>query len=320
MGMPGAIIALLVEKFFGYPRTMQNLFGHPVEWMGALISWFSKNLNWGAPKSRRLAGFFMLAVLLACSLMLALAAGFLLSLLPFGWLWQAIIASAFLSQNHLAKAVNGVAAALKVSIEEARIAVSHIVGRDVSSLERAEISRGAIETLAENASDGFIAPLFYLIIFGLPGIVVYKAINTADSMVGHLSEEYSDFGYASAKLDDVVNWVPARICALLFIVAAFIFSFADGERALKTILRDGPKHRSPNAGWPEAAMAGALGFGLGGVRSYKGQKIDLPQMGDGRRELNEGDIELALKLYKIMGHFTLISMFFTGSIFFLLQY
>src|SRR5690606_23743679 len=149
--------------------------------------------------------------------------------------------------------------------------VSQIVGRDPESLDESGVARAAVESLAESASDGVIAPLFWLVLGGLPGIALYKAVNTADSMVGHRNERYRDFGWASARFDDLVNWIPARLTALLFAGAAFWVKGADPERSWTTALRDAGKHASPNAGWPEAAMAGALGFALGGPRSYDGE-------------------------------------------------
>jgi adenosylcobinamide-phosphate synthase len=178
--------------------------------------------------------------------------------------------------------------------------VSQIVGRDPETLDEAGVSRAAIESLAESASDGVIAPLFWLVIGGLPGIALYKAVNTADSMIGHKTEKYIGFGWASARLDDVLNWLPARLTALLFCGAAFWVKGADAERGWTTTLRDARKHDSPNAGWPEAAVAGALGFSLGGSRAYGGEVHQLPEFGNGRRDLGPADIRKSLELYAMM--------------------
>jgi adenosylcobinamide-phosphate synthase len=175
--------------------------------------------------------------------------------------------------------------------------VAQIVGRDPETLDNAGVSRAAIESLAESTSDGIIAPLFWLILGGLPGVALYKAINTADSMIGHKTEKHIEFGWAAARLDDLVNWLPARLSALLVAGAAFWVKGADAEKAWTTALRDARKHASPNAGWPEAAFAGALGFALGGPRSYAGETVDMPTLGTGRTDLGPADIRKALDLF-----------------------
>jgi len=175
--------------------------------------------------------------------------------------------------------------------------VSQIVGRDPETLDEAGVARAAVESLAESTSDGVVAPLFWLILGGLPGILLYKAANTADSMVGHRTARYAEFGWASARFDDLVNWIPARLSALLIAGAAFLVRRADPEAAWGTALRDAKKHDSPNAGWPEAAFAGALGFELGGPRMYDGEIHQLPSFGDGRAGLGPLDILKSLELY-----------------------
>jgi adenosylcobinamide-phosphate synthase len=175
--------------------------------------------------------------------------------------------------------------------------VSHIVGRDPEALDEAAVARAAIESLAESTSDGVIAPLFFLILGGLPGIALYKAVNTADSMIGHKTERHLQFGWAAARFDDLLNLIPARLTALLIAGAAFFLKGAHPEAAWSTALSDAKKHESPNAGWPEAAFAGALGFRLGGPRSYGGEPVDLPSFGTGRADLTPSDIERALLLY-----------------------
>ncbi len=315
-----AIVALSFERVFAYPMVLQMLYRHPVEWMGSFIAWFEAHYNQGLAIERKRAGMIMLFFLVFFSLLISVLLVYLTNLLPFGWFFQGLIAFTLLSQNQLGKAVKAVADGLEISLQNGREAVRHIVGRDVKNLDAAEVSRAGIETLAENASDGFIAPLFYLLIFGLPGIVIYKAINTADSMVGHKSEKYKDFGYASAVIDDVVNYIPARICALLFVLAAMIYRPASWQGAIRSVKQDAKKHASPNAGWPESAFAGALGFGLGGKRSYKGEMLDLAQMGDGRRDLGVKDINSSLGFYNLMSGFVLYLVFIAGFIFMILQY
>jgi len=301
MNMLIGLIALIAEPLLGYPALLQARIGHPVQWMGALIDLFDRHMNDEATqaKTRRRAGIIMLVVLCTITALLTLTISLLLHRLPFGWVAEALLASVFLAHRQLGQAVRAVADGLEASLLRGREAVSHIVGRDTKALEEEEVARAAIETLAENASDGVIAPLFWLLIFGLPGIAVYKAINTADSMVGHLNARFADFGWVSAKTDDVVNWVPARLTAILFCLAAFIMPGASGSAALQATLRDAGKHKSPNAGWPEAAMAGALHFGLGGPRAYDGEMLNLPTMGSGRRHLGPDDIRKAITLYAI---------------------
>jgi adenosylcobinamide-phosphate synthase len=273
--------------------------GHPVIWMGRLIDLLDRRLNLstlsGPERKRR--GVVALALLLLAVLLPTAAVGLLLRAVPGGWVVEAILATTLLAQKELGLAVRAVADGLGHSLELGRKAVSGIVGRDPETLDEAGIARAAVESLAENASDGVIAPLFWLLVLGLPGIVLYKAINTADSMIGHKSERYLDFGWASARLDDLVNWIPARLTGLLFVAASFLVPGASARAALDTMLSDARKHDSPNAGWPEAAMAGALGFALGGPRSYDGEVHDLPRLGSGRAELGAADIRKALVLY-----------------------
>jgi adenosylcobinamide-phosphate synthase len=292
-----APLALLLERFFGYPRELYTLIRHPVVWMGKLISLLDTRLNKGAGKGR---GVLALLILLLVTAAVTVPLTWGLRAIPFGWVAEALLATTLLAQKELARAVRAVADALGHGIEAGRQQVSRIVGRDPHKLDESGVSRAAIETLAESASDGVVAPLFWLVIGGLPGIALYKAVNTADSMIGHKTERYRDFGWASARFDDVLNYIPARLTALLFCGAAFWVKGADAEKGWTTALRDAKKHASPNAGWPEAAVAGALGFALGGPRSYDGEVHDLPRFGDGRPDLGAADIRKALELYAMM--------------------
>lgn len=293
-----AFFALLLDRFGTFPAGMGEKIGHPVVWQGKLIGLLESRLNKmnGSARSRRSGGMLMLAVLIFATLAASLFVLKLISYLPLSWTLEVVISSVFLAHSSLHKAVGEVATGLDISLEAGRNAVGHIVGRDTESLDEHEISRAAIESLAENSSDGIIAPLFWLAIFGLPGIAIYKAINTADSMVGHKSERYIDFGRASAQLDDIVNIIPARLTALFYALAAWFMPQKNFRQSWKTAVRDAPNHVSPNAGWPEAALAGALDFGLGGPRKYQGQTLDLAKMGDGRRDLVVADIGSSLKL------------------------
>ncbi|MDB5622465.1 MAG: cobalamin biosynthesis protein CobD, partial [Devosia sp.] len=251
-----------------------------------------------SPQGQRRAGIAGLIILLLATLSAALLVQALLRAIPFGWIAEALLATVFLAQKELGRAVDAVATALNRSLAEGRQAVSHVVGRDPEQLDRAGVARAAVETLAESTSDGVVAPLFWLLIGGLPGIALYKAINTADSMIGHLSDRYRYYGWAAARLDDLVNWVPARLTAGLITAACFLVPRASPSAAWATTRRDARKHASPNSGWPEAAFAGALGLALGGPRAYDGEVVDLPLLGSGRRELDAGDIEAALALYR----------------------
>jgi adenosylcobinamide-phosphate synthase len=288
-------LALLIERVVGYPAWLYRAIGHPVTWIGAFIAWLDARLNHG--QQRKLKGVALLLLLLLTVLALGLLVIAVTRRVPFGWVPEALLASTLLAQKELGRAVKAVADGLNVSLETGRRAVSHIVGRDPDVLDEAGVARAAVESLAESTSDGVVAPLFWLLVGGLPGILVYKAANTADSMIGHKNETYGEFGWASARFDDLLNWIPARLTALLVAGAAFLVRRADPEHAWSTTLRDAKKHDSPNAGWPEAAFAGALGFRLGGTRTYDGEPHDLPTFGDGLAELTALDVLKALELY-----------------------
>jgi len=297
-------LALIVERLFGYPDALVARIGHPVIWMGRLIGALDQRLNRGA--NRRAKGVLGQLILLAVTGLLAGLLAWLCRLIPFGWVIEALLASTLLAQKSLGDAVAAVASGLLRSLADGRIAVSHIVGRDPQALDEAGVSRAAVESLAESTSDAVIAPLFWLLILGLPGIALYKAANTADSMVGHKTERHLEYGWAGARFDDLVNLIPARLTAGLIALAAVFVPGASPRSAWLIALRDARKHESPNAGWPEAAMAGALGFRLGGPRSYDGELVDLPAFGDGRAELGAGDIERALRLYRMVLNVTLV--------------
>lgn len=294
-----AALALTLERLAGYPKRMHSAIGHPVEWMGELTAKLETALNdpQAPTVEGRLRGLAALAVLLAATFIPAWLIAKLLSQLTFGWIIEALIATAFLAHRSLREHIEAVYRNLGQSIEDGRLAVSKIVGRDTTHLDESGVTRAALESLAENSSDGVVAPALWYALLGLPGIVVYKAINTADSMIGHRSERYRHFGWASARLDDLVNLPASRISALFYAGASAWESKANGKLVLATVWRDAPKHVSPNAGWPEAALAAALGVKLGGPRSYAGRTVDLPWMGEGRSGLNRHDILAGLRLY-----------------------
>lgn len=295
-----APLALLLERWFGYPQRLVELIGHPVIWMGRFISYMERGVDkrQRTPRQRRDAGIFTLAMLLLVTLTITLAVQQVLRSMPLGWVLEIMLATPFLAQKELGRAVEAVAIALRNSLDAGREAVSHIVGRDPQALDEAGVARAAIETLAESTSDGVVAPWFWLVLLGLPGIALYKAINTADSMIGHMNERYRDYGWAAAKLDDLANWIPSRLTAVLITAACFVTPHASPSKAWAMARRDARKHASPNSGWPEASFAGALGFRLGGPRSYDGEIVDLPSFGDGKSALVGSDILRALVLYR----------------------
>lgn len=298
-----ALIAATVEAFAGYPDALYRAIGHPVTWIGRLIAWGDR--RWNSEEDSSLQqltqGILLILVLLTVSFL----SGLLLTRLCDLWLpfylavpLCAVFASSLLAQRSLYIHVAAVADALdKDGVPAGRSAVAMIVGRDTDELDVSEVCRAAIESLAESFSDGVVAPLFWMAVGGLPGAIAYKAINTADSMIGHKSGKYIDFGWAAARTDDAMNIVPARLSAL-WLAAAALPGLA-AWRSLATTWRDAGKHDSPNAGWPEAAMAGALGIRVGGPRRYEGQTSDGPWIGNGREVLTAKDIRDALRLYRI---------------------
>jgi adenosylcobinamide-phosphate synthase len=295
-----ALFAMLIELCIGYPERLVRVIGHPVTWIGALIGGLDRLFNRDmTPALRRLAGILAVAIALGVVGAISFVVQWQLLRLPFGVVPVAVLASALIAQRSLHRYVANVASALELQdLDAGRKAVSHIVGRDTARLDRAGIARAAIESLAENFSDGIVAPVFWLVVAGLPGAALYKAINTADSMIGHRTPRYADFGWAAARLDDLVNLPASRFAALLLILASVLCNDASAGAAWRAIRRDAARHRSPNAGYPEAAMAGALGLSLAGPRFYAGISVEDAFMGDGRREAEAKDIRRALALYR----------------------
>ncbi len=291
-----ALIAVVLEAIVGYPDALYRAIGHPVTWIGRLVGWCDR--TWNSEHDdfgrRRLWGVATVILLLVVSV----GVGRMLT----DWLGAilcGVLGSTLLAQRSLHQHVAAVANALETEgIEAARVSVSQIVGRDTASLDEASVSRAAIESLAENFSDGVVAPLFWLWLAGLPGGIAYKAINTADSMIGHKSDRHLAFGWAAARLDDLVNLPASRLSALWIAIAASLVPDASPQHAWEAVRRDAGKHESPNAGWPEAAMAGALGLRLAGPRLYDGEMVDDHWMGDGRAGLTAADIRAALRLYR----------------------
>lgn len=297
MGFAGAMaVAMAVDALIGWPSALFARIGHPVTWLGRLIHLLDGAWNRTSDPSpfRRAAGAA------TAILVIALAAGL-------GWAVQSMLASEWLRvvvvgvlawplvalrslHDHVAAVAKPLASG---DIAAARLAVGQIVGRDPAMLDDAGIARASIESLAENASDGIVAPVFWGALFGLPGILGYKAINTLDSMIGHRTERHEAFGWAAARIDDLANIIPARLTGLLFVLLA-----PNRSQAWSCMLRDARRHRSPNAGWPEAAMAGALGVRLSGPRIYHGHVADEPWLNEGARDPLAADIFAGLKLYR----------------------
>ncbi|MET4066557.1 adenosylcobinamide-phosphate synthase [Bradyrhizobium sp. S3.2.6] len=297
MGFAGAmVVAMAVDALLGWPSKLFARIGHPVTWLGGLIAAIDAGWNRESdpPALRRAAGAAGALLVIA----LAVAFGWLLqSLLPPSWIgivlagilaWPLVALRSL--YDHVAAVANPL---LGGDITAARAAVSRIVGRDPAALDEAGIARAAIESLAENASDGIVAPVFWGALFGLPGIFCYKAINTLDSMIGHRNERHEAFGWAAARIDDVANFVPARLTGFLFVLLA-----RKRSEALSCMTRDARRHRSPNAGWPEAAMAGALGVRLSGPRIYHGSITAEPWLNGGARDPLAADIGEGLTVYR----------------------
>ncbi len=298
---PGLVLllALLLDAAAGDPAWLYRRVPHPVALIGRVIAIADRRLNREAASARRA---FLSGLVSACGVTLfAAAVGWLiaetLAGLRWGWLIEALVASTLLAFRGLYDHARAVTDGLVRGLEAGRIAVHHLVGRDPASLDAAGVARATVESVAENFSDGVVAPAFWYAVLGLPGLCAYKAINTLDSMLGHWDERYAAFGKASARLDDMVNWLPARLAAALLILAATIHPGASPSRAVRVVWRDARKHRSVNAGWGEAALAGALGFALAGPRCYEGRWTMDHWMGGGRAELSVRDIEAALRLY-----------------------
>jgi adenosylcobinamide-phosphate synthase len=292
---------MVIELCAGYPHALLRAIGHPVTWIGHLIAALDRLLNRDTADGYWRRGAGIVAILLLVGIVGAIA--FIvereLLRLPFGLIAVAVVASTLIAQRSLHRHVADVADALEQGgLSAGRVAAAKIVGRDVGALDAAGVARAAIESLAENFSDAVVAPVFWMVIAGLPGAALYKAINTADSMIGHRTPRHEAFGWAAAKLDDLVNLPASRLSALLLVAAATLSKNASAAAAWRAVVRDASRHRSPNAGYPEAAMAGALGLSLAGPRVYGGVKIDDATIGDGRRNATAADIRRALTLYR----------------------
>jgi adenosylcobinamide-phosphate synthase len=301
LSLPLALAALSLEALIGYPKPLYRAVGHPVTWMGrwlaGLEAWFNRaDASFAARRALGVAA--LLLYLASVGLVAWLATRALLPLGPLGFVALALLAASLPAQRSLGVHVSAVADGLDSSLKDGRQAVAKIVGRNPDALDEAGVARAAIESLAENFSDGVVAPILWIALGGLVGGALYKAVNTADSMIGHKDERYAAFGWAAARLDDLVNLPASRLAALWVVLAAALTPGASARDAARAVWRDASRHRSPNAGWPEAAMAGALGLELAGPRVYGDMPVDDAFMGQGKREATAHDIRRALRLYR----------------------
>ncbi|MFT5445332.1 MAG: adenosylcobinamide-phosphate synthase [Gammaproteobacteria bacterium] len=310
---PSAIVllALVLDMAIGDPRTLYRHVAHPVVLIGRVIDFGDRVLNspGAAPAKAIASGALLVILVLGASIVIGWLMHTALARVAFGGYLEALFVSTLLAFRSLFDHVRAVALALEDSLDTARIAVAHIVGRDPDSLDGPAVARAAIESAAENFSDGVVAPVFWAVLLGLPGILAYKAINTLDSMIGHRTPRHLYFGRVAAHLDDIANWVPARLSGVLFCIAASFTPGANARSAWSSMLRDARKHRSPNAGWQEAAVAGALGIALAGPRQYGDERVNDAWLGhppDSSRDsaaqhATAADVHRALRLYLIAG-------------------
>jgi len=296
------ILAMGIEAYVGEAAFIFKRIKHPVAIIGSLIGFFDDKLN--RPKrsqlDRAVRGAFVVVFMVSLSAAVGIGVMWLTLHMTWGWVLECALLVTLIAGRGLYNAVARVARGLELEgLEGGRAAVRHIVGRDPNSLDAPGIARAAIESLAENFSDAVLAPVFWYVLLGFPGILVYKTVNTMDSMIGHKTPMHRAFGFTAARLDDALNAIPARLSALVFTAAALFVPTANPKAAIRTALRDAKKHRSFNAGWPEAAMAGALGIALAGPRTYGGEIVNDDWMGDGRARTTHKDIQRALYLYGV---------------------
>ncbi len=291
------LMALALDALVGDPRWLP----HPVRLMGWLTGLLDRLLNRDglAEPFRLVHGAAAVPMVVGAAAAAAWYVERAAATVSWGWLAELALVAVFVAQRSMADHMTRVARALRQGVLPGREAVRHIVGRDVSALDERGVARAAIESCAENYSDGVVAPLFWYLLLGLPGLAAYKAVNTMDSMIGHRTPRYRAFGMVAARLDDAANWVPARLAGLLIAAAACVLPGASPRGALRIMMRDARKHRSPNAGWPEAAMAGALGLALLGPRHYEGESSEGVWLGDGRAEATDADVRRANRLFAV---------------------
>ncbi len=277
--------ALLIDRLYGDPKKIWSTIPHPVVLFGKLIAFATDNLNHGTGRQWKGTAFVGVSCILLAML------GVLISSVPLGEVMSILLAAILLAHKALIDHVKDVAEQLRVSDARGRMAVAHLVGRDTGELDSSEIAKAAVESAAEGFSDGVVAPCFWFLILGPAGILIYKFVNTADSMIGYRNAEFAQFGWAAARFDDLLNWIPARLSALLLLLTG------SAVGRFSAVMSDARLHESPNAGWPEAATAHILDLALGGRRSYQGEIVDLPTFNSAGRELlTSGDIDDSVHL------------------------
>ena len=283
------LLAIILDAVLGEPEWLWSRIPHPIKVIGQCISWFDNTLN--TEPLQKTKGFLVVAILVVA----AGLSGWLLSIVPDYGFIEVIVVAVLLAHKSLFQHVMNVGVALAKDLARGRSEVAKIVGRTTEHMQPSDVARAAIESAAENFSDGVIAPALWYLFFGLPGILIYKVINTADSMIGYKNDRYRNFGYAAAKLDDIMNWIPARISSLLICLTS------KPRKSFDIVLKDAPLHRSPNAGWPEAAMAAVLNISLAGPRFYDGKKVEYPFVNaNARRHLDPEDIRRAVAILNIV--------------------
>ncbi len=295
------LVALMLDGYFGDAPLLYRYVKHPVVVVGDLIGLLDRKLNreTRSDANRAIRGALVVILVTGFAGIVGFGVAWLGQTHPWGWPFELLLVTSLLAGRSLYDHVRAVARGLAANLEQARDAVRHIVGRDPTQLDEHGVARAAIESAAENFCDGVVAPVFWYLLFGLPGLAVYKAVNTMDSMIGYRTARYRAFGMAAARLDDVLNIIPARLAGLFLVFAAVFVPKARPGAALTTMLRDAGKHRSMNAGWTEAAMAGALNLALAGPRRYAERTVNDPWIGDGSARATAGDVNRALYLYAV---------------------
>ncbi len=295
------LMAIVVEAYVGEGWGLFKAVPHPVRIIGNMVGFLDRKLNREHRKEadRAIRGALVVVFVIVPAFAVGWAVAWLSLNHPWGWILEFLGLVTLLSARQIYNHVSVVGKALLEGVEQGRDAVRHIVSRDPASLDGPGVARSAIESLAENFSDGVVAPVFWYVLFGFPGLLVYMAVNTMDSMIGHRTPQYRAFGMTAARLDDVLNLIPARLAGLFIVFASLFVPTANPKKSLKIMLRDSHKHRSFNAGWPEGAMAGALGLTLAGPRHYPGSTVNDPWIGDGRAQATTRDISRGLYLYVV---------------------
>ena len=302
------VIAILIDAYVGDASYLTRNVKHPVVWIGDIVGALDQRLNREkrGNLARLVRGILVVVFIITLVSFFSIGVAWLTLTHPWGWIIEFVFVISFLAGRSLYDHVLQVARGLEMNVESGREAVSHIVGRDPAGLDEHGVARAGIESLAENFADGVVAPVFWYLLFGFPGMAVYKAVNTMDSMIGYKNERYRYFGATAARLDDVLNFIPARLSGCFITIAAVFTPRADPKGAFRIMINDAGKHRSPNAGWTEAPMAGALGLALSGPRKYVDHVVNDPWIGKGRARVTTADIHRALYLYIVANLVNLI--------------